>query len=314
MFASHLRRSVGLESIASLFRVTPELYEGWQRTAAWIELRRRLDQLPVPTDNEDRPPFDVMRGRIQLALKDHSGFLKAVSRIRSQVHLGKLEKSLCAVASAIEDRRFPDYSKPKVFGIGLSRTGTTSLAAAFTALGLNTIHFENPLTCELLSDADLHLFDALTDTPVCLAFEKYYYMFPASKFIYTPRPLDTWVDSIVGHWKRTLTISGFRELQQAAKRPDSLKYGSSLCEIHRTLYLNHANLREAYAAYDQRVRSFFRNKPKERFLVFDIFAGHGWRELCAFLDTKPPATPFPFENRAPEVRSPASSSGSDEFN
>ena len=302
VFADHLRRTVGLESIISLFNVAPQLYERWQCMEAWLELRRRLDELPLPVDPEDRPPFEVMRARIQLAFRDHAGFLNSFHRSKSQRHFGELEDKLAKVAAAIEDRSFPDSHKPKVFGIGLSKTGTTSLAAALSALGFNTVHWQNPLTCEIISDADSYLFDALTDAPVCLAFEKYYYLFPASKFIYTVRPFRTWRRSILGHFKRHRGISGFRELKRSVRRPKELRFGSRHCEINQTLYGNYANLREAYETYDRRVRTFFRDKPKERFLVFDVFAGHGWFELCTFLDTKPPAIPFPFENRASQRR------------
>jgi hypothetical protein len=68
--------------------------------------------------------------------------------------------------------------------------------------------------------------------------------------------------------------------------------------VHDTF---HALMLVELDRYDQRVRLFFRDKPKERFLVFDVFAGHGWPELCAFLGAEPPAIPFPFENRAPEI-------------
>jgi tetratricopeptide (TPR) repeat protein len=300
VFATHLQRAVGLESIVSLFSAAPELHEGWQRTSTWIELRRRLDRLPVPIDTEDALLFDVTRARIQLALRDYAGFLNSFGRVWTRAEIGELGKHLRTVAAAIEDPRFPDCNKPKVFGIGLSRTGTTSLAAALSSLGLSTLHWQNPLTCELISDADLNLFDAFTDTPVCMAFEKYYYMFPTSKFIYTTRPVDSWLRSVARHWKRALSISEFCEFQRAVTRPDSFRYGSGWCEIHQTLYLNHADLRGACQAYDQRVRRFFRDKPKERFLVFDVFAGHGWPELCSFLGAPLPAAPFPFENRAPE--------------
>ncbi len=157
------------------------------------------------------------------------------------------------------------------------------------------------MTCELISDNDLHLFDALTDTPVCLAFEKYYHMFPASKFVYTIRPPRAWTRSLMAHWQRGLGIAQFDEFQRQVSKPGTFRYGNEFCAIHQALYLTHADLCQAYEAHDRRVRRFFSDKPKDRFLIFDVFSGHGWPELCAFLHMDVPAIPFPFKNRAPDT-------------
>ena len=56
---------------------------------------------------------------------------------------------------------------------------------------------------------------------------------------------------------------------------------------------------EAFDVYDARVKSFFSDKPKERFLEFDVFSGDGWRELCQFVGAEIPDIPFPRENATP---------------
>ena len=33
------------------------------------------------------------------------------------------------------------YKEPKIFGLGLSKTGTSSLGEALNILGINTIHY-----------------------------------------------------------------------------------------------------------------------------------------------------------------------------
>ena len=67
----------------------------------------------------------------------------------------------------------------KVFGIGLSRTGTTSLTLALKALGYQAAHFPSDddtrreVTAHVLAGGGpieltiLKELDALTDTPVC---------------------------------------------------------------------------------------------------------------------------------------------------
>src|SRR5262249_31169009 len=64
------------------------------------------------------------------------------------------------------------FAESKIFGIGLAKTGTTSLADALIALGIDAAHWANPLTHQLLSDIDIFLFGAATDTCVAQEFEK----------------------------------------------------------------------------------------------------------------------------------------------
>jgi hypothetical protein len=237
-----------------------------------------------------------VRARIKLALRDHQGYLDELRLVGELKQFGELGVTARAVAKALTDPQYPDSGKPKVFGIGLSRTGTTSLAAALRTLGLSTLHWTNPLTCELVSNEDAQLFDALTDKPVCLDFEKYYYQFPASKFVYTVRPLDSWIRSVNGHWKKVLNISEFGEFKRQADSPESFRFGREYCRIHQVLFLNYGSLSHAYEAYDQRVRRFFSDKPKNRLLVLNIFEGQGWPELCLFLGKQVPSVPFPFDN------------------
>ena len=69
----------------------------------------------------------------------------------------------------------------KVFGIGLSRTGTKSLAAALNLLGIRTRY-------------------AITETsavPFCPHFDELY---PGSKFILTIRDKQSWLNSCGEHW------------------------------------------------------------------------------------------------------------------
>ena len=300
-FGRYLQCAMDFDSIGILFGAVPRLFEGWRRTEIWIDLLRRLDDFEARTDPDALHLHRVLSARIKLALRDHRGYLHEARRLDGLENLGELGNTVRAVAAALEDPHFPDFSKRKIFGIGLTRTGTTTLAAALTALGMNTLHWTNSLTCELISDDDLHLFDAFTDTPVCTAFEKYYYMFPASKFIYTMRPLDSWIDSMNRHWRRALGICEFSEFQRQLGTPHTFRFGSEFCRIQRVLYLNHAELRQANEAYDQRVRRFFSDKPKDRFLAFNVFEGHGWRELCEFLGSKAPALPFPCENTSADA-------------
>jgi hypothetical protein len=64
------------------------------------------------------------------------------------------------------------------------------------------------------------------------------------------------------------------------------------------LYARHASWEEAYLSFDHRVRSFFRDKPPEKFLELRICDGEGWDKLCPFLGKGIPEIEFPISNKA----------------
>jgi Sulfotransferase domain len=95
----------------------------------------------------------------------------------------------------------------KIFGIGLSRTGTLTLAKALTILGLDAQHFpDDPGTQEELKAGryDLSILrekQALTDIPVAPFYAQFDALFPDSKFILTTRPTDSWLRSVENHFE-----------------------------------------------------------------------------------------------------------------
>ncbi len=296
-FAIYMQHAANLESLESLFAEAPLLHEGWRLTQVRIALLQRLEQLPAPPTTEETAAINTLRARIKLALRDRLGFRTAARRIGTADATDNIASSLRAVAETMAKPRFPDFHKPKVFGIGLSRTGTTSLATALSVLGLRTLHWTNPLTNDLISDADLPLFDAFTDLPVCASFEKYFHMFPNSKFIYTTRPMESWLESFNRQAQKMLHLSGFEQIKAAFARGVEFHFGSHFNEIYFHLFLKHASAREAYLDYDRRVRHFFCGKRQEHFLEFSVFEGDGWPKLCRFLNAGAPEEPFPRENR-----------------
>src|SRR5262249_9811138 len=87
----------------------------------------------------------------------------------------------------------------KIFGIGLSRTGTTSLTYAFAELGLRAHHF--PRTRAFIDEAD-----AATDTPVAAWYKELDVLYPGSKFIVTPRSIPDWLDSCEVLWRSSFHL------------------------------------------------------------------------------------------------------------
>jgi tetratricopeptide (TPR) repeat protein len=294
-----LRETREPDVLRSLFEVSPRLHEGWRRTQAWLDLEKAVESLRTQDNPNWSRDLDVMRLRIKLALRDYECFVADVDRVIEQTDNGRHGESLRAVATGLRDPLYPDVNRPKIFGIGLSKTGTSTLTAALKILGLRTLHWMNPLTGELLSEDDFYLFDAFTDTPVTASMELLYYLFPASKFIYTIRSIDDWERSITDHVRRVFGYADFAEAKMATGRRDAFPHGLRFSNIHRSLYFNHAGYRDAFLAHDRRVREFFRGKPSNRFLEFNIFAGDQWQELCAFTGHAVPREPFPWANRRP---------------
>ena len=161
----------------------------------------------------------------------------------------------------------------KIFGIGLSRTGTTSLNEALSILGYNTLHY--PYLLKIFDIA--HYYDALTDTPVAFSFRELDRAYPGSKFIMTTRDWRTWSNSM-------------------AKKFESPYWADWENFMHRSLYgaesFDAEKYRESFVSHSQSVWQHFWNR-REDLLILNVCAGEGWAELCPFLGKEIPDVPFP---------------------
>ena len=168
----------------------------------------------------------------------------------------------------------------KVFGIGLSRTGTSSLTVALAHLGFHSYHF--PRSREMIDDLD-----AATDTSVAAWFRDLDASYPGSRFILTHRSLPEWLESCEALWDTSYN-----------------KFDSFTCGIHRQIYgredFDRAAFLTAYARHHDQVLRHFAGRDRD-LLLLDICAGEGWDRLCPFLGIDPPATPFPYLNRRATV-------------
>ena len=186
----------------------------------------------------------------------------------------------------------------KVFGIGLSRTGTTSLARALELLGLETRHFRDPELRRLVRLEDALFLDAVTDVTMACQFETLERVFPQAKFVYTVRPLEGWLRSMERHFEGR-TPRGLRDRLHAIAAREDVPPGAGYevepfyHAVMHALYTGHESWEAAWHAHDARVRAHFADRP-EKLLVFDVgAAGHGWAELCGFLGRPVPDRPFP---------------------
>jgi hypothetical protein len=235
----------------------------------------------------------VMVAELSLALGDYEELLPAVNELKTMPGHPGLRKRIHALfyaATKIASPEFPNYEAEKVFGIGLSRTGTSSLNAAFEILGYQAMHWLNPVTRDLLHQEDFLLFDAFSDICVSHQFEWLYHTYPNSKFILTTRPVDSWAVSVERHYKNQHGSCGPSALKTSSAKRRFRNRGG---QIEANLYTQYQSWPEAYAAFSERVDGFFEDKPKHRFLELSVVEGEGWERLCPFLDKPLPSVDFP---------------------
>lgn len=166
----------------------------------------------------------------------------------------------------------------KIFGVGLSRTGTTSLSWALLRLGLKVVHFP-----EKIDDVFSH--HAATDTRIAAQFDVLDKGFPDSLFILTVRNLDDWLHSMERFWAAYDQFNGSPGMRDFHAQ----LYGAA--DFDRDTYA------DAFVRHVNRVKAHFAARP-EVFLQMDICAGDGWAKLSPFLEVPMPSIPFPTE-RAP---------------
>ena len=182
----------------------------------------------------------------------------------------------------------------KVFGIGLSRTGTRTLAAALNLLGIHTKWYPSDQTTflELVSGkfelTVLQEYDAVTDTPVVPYYPEFDRIYPGSKFILTVREKESWLRSCKKHWA-SFGFSG----AEPAQAPFWRQFACFIdCCVYGCHGFNADRFSFVYDSHVHNVQRFFEDRP-QALLVMNICDGQGWDVLCPFLDCPVPKAPFP---------------------
>ena len=178
----------------------------------------------------------------------------------------------------------------KVFGIGLNKTGTSSLHAALELLGHRSVHGGEQDTHARMAraiDEGKPMLSYLDPPPdaVCdvLALTYYFFLadrqYPGSKFILTLRDLDRWLDSRRRHVERN------QRMKEAGK------YAGPFLTVDLDSWT------AEYRRHEAVVRAYFEGRPDD-LLPFRPTDGE-WEPLCSFLGHDVPDVPFPWENRDP---------------
>jgi hypothetical protein len=172
-------------------------------------------------------------------------------------------------------------SKPQVFGIGLSRTGTSSLNRALRMLGLTSKHFPVELVKSKYNAEALEKKSA-TDTPVAWRFKVLANRYPEAKFVLTWRDETTWLDSC-----RRLWIDQKTEWDKAEN--------DCINQMHQDLYdtIDFDSKKLMVSRSRHHVEVFNHFRKENRLLEMNIAEGDGWAKLCRFLGCESPSELFP---------------------
>jgi hypothetical protein len=177
----------------------------------------------------------------------------------------------------------------KVFGIGLSKTGTKSLNAALRRLDYDVRHYPSDLATarEVVTRRPYSILarcDGLTDLHAAVRFRALDAKYPGSKFVLTIREKRAWLVSCRRHFE--------------VHRPQTMREplrSMVLCLRHRAYGDVQFDGKQFARAYDRHVASVLAHfVGRGDLLVIDIPAGDGWDKLCPFFEKPRPDEPFPF--------------------
>lgn len=176
----------------------------------------------------------------------------------------------------------------KIFCIGFSKTGTSSLHQAFRHLGLKSCHHRHRgMTGVSLIEKSLRLdqpllqympdYDAYSDMTLYRYYKILDTQYPGSAFIFTYRNLLAWTSSKIKHDKRWNMAN-----PDKPARDISDQRIKELAGIHQQ--------------FEKEINEYF--SSKKNFLSIDVTTSNNWSPICSFLELPVPRQPFPHCNQA----------------
>lgn len=210
-------------------------------------------------------------------------------------------------------KRLKAFGKPKVFGIGLNKTGTTSLKHAVKELGFTV---GDQTTAEkLVDDWAKRDFKRLInycrsaqffqDVPFSYDFTYIAldHAFEGSKFILTVRDSpQQWYESLVNFHSKKWGENGKpptkRQLMEA-----TYIYKGRPWHVNRLVNntpeddpYNKELLIKRYVTHNEEAKKYFRHRPDD-LLVLNVAEKNAYDDLCEFLDVKKVRDEFPWKNK-----------------
>lgn len=192
----------------------------------------------------------------------------------------------------------------KVFGIGLSRTGTRSLTSALRVLGFDTVHYPTDhatLRTLVRGDARFLLLDdhdGITDITVAPYYEDLDHLWPDSKFVLTVRDQESWLRSCRFHWAKPMADKqGENEERQVYLEVQRFLRAA----VYSSYEFDRDRFRRAYCRHVDSVTGYFAGRGND-LLMLDIAGGDGYEKLAPFLGMPVPEQPFPQKGNANRQR------------
>lgn len=180
----------------------------------------------------------------------------------------------------------------RIFGIGMHKTGTTSLHHALHILGYDSAHWKSAHWSKAIwremntegRSPTLEKHYALSDFPIAPLYDKLDAAYPGSKFILTVRDEEAWLKSVELHWSFEHNKFRYRwDDDPFTHRIHKAVYGQK--EFDREVFL------ARYRKHNADVLKHFTNRPQD-LIVLDV-GKSPWLTLCTFLDQAVPGVPYP---------------------
>lgn len=179
----------------------------------------------------------------------------------------------------------------KVIGVGLNKTGTSTLGRMLEYLGYNvkghflehTYRYRDGDINTIIEDS--RNYDAIYGMPWCLMYKELYKEYPNAKYILTTRiNSQVYYDSHTYHQVRPVSFKRRKRTAEAL-----------LIEHGCNPLFNKDKFIEVYETHNDNIRKFFLDK---QFIEICWESGDSWKELCKFLDKDIPDVPLPHRKKA----------------
>lgn len=262
------------------------------------DMKARLDLLGLdgrevaPRFLQAIPHSDKLRFKEYPHVTPDGEFIPVVNPVRGianfgNVGCGEVYRNFSDVPFMI--CRFPT----RVWGIGMHKTGTTSLHTAMELLGFKSAHWIDAhwsrSVWEQMTAAGrspvLEQFYTACDLPMPLLYRQLDLGYPGSKFILTMRDEAKWLKSVENHWNPKVNPNRhWWDIAPFSHKMHNLIYGRKTFDADTML--------GAYRRHNADVRQYFRGRERD-LLVFNVDDGDGFSKLCHFLNVPIPNAPFP---------------------
>jgi hypothetical protein len=184
----------------------------------------------------------------------------------------------------------------RVFGIGMHKTGTSSLHIAFQTLGLDSWHWKsNKQAWRIFSEMNslgrsplLEQSYALCDNPIPILYQKLDRAYPGAKFILTMLSDEKWLAAVECLFDPDRNPYYDWDKQPFSHLIHEAIYGQR--HLDKTVFL------ARYHRHNRDVLEYFRNRPGD-LLVMNMSEDAGWKELCSFLGKPIPSSPYPHAHK-----------------